>query len=64
MANSYLVNIVANDFKDGSGIFDPFQLDGEVAANGINGAATAVANGINGIKETVKSTVNGLTNGH
>ena len=64
MSSSYLVNIVANDFKDGSGIFDPFQLDGEVAANGVNGAATAIANGINGIKETVKSAVNGLGNGH
>jgi methylenetetrahydrofolate reductase (NADPH) len=62
MSTSYLVNIVANDFKDGSGIFDPFQLDQEP----VNGAGvTHTANGIiDSIKETVKATANGLTNGH
>ncbi|GMK55498.1 hypothetical protein CspeluHIS016_0205540 [Cutaneotrichosporon spelunceum] len=31
METSYLVNIVANDFKDGMAIFEPFQLDQPVA---------------------------------
>lgn len=30
MDTSYLVNIVANDFKDGLAIFEPFDLDGAV----------------------------------
>jgi len=72
MSTSYLVNIVANDFKDGSGIFDPFQL-GVEKANGINGVAgisDSVSSLVNGLKETaistkdtVLNTVNGLTNG-
>lgn len=56
MSTSYLVNIVANDFKDGSGIFDPFLLDQE-APDTTNGV-------LNGLKETAREVVNGLTNGH
>lgn len=46
MNTSYLVNIVANDFKDGTSIFAPFVLDQAVpaAANGANGA-----NGVDGV---------------
>lgn len=69
MSSSYLVNIVANDFKDGSGIFDPFQL-GVEKTNGVNGVSDSVSSLVNGLKETaistkdtILTTVNGLTNG-
>ena len=55
MSTSYLVNIVANDFKDGSGIFDPFLLDQDVTSS--------TGSFINGIKETVKAAANGIANG-
>lgn len=63
MNTSYLVNIVANDFKDGSGIFEPFQLSVETAAapvtsNGVINGATDV---INGLKESARELVNGLS---
>ncbi|WOO80694.1 Methylenetetrahydrofolate reductase 1 [Vanrija pseudolonga] len=41
MSNSYLVNIVANNFKDSTAIFEPFLLD----QPGTNGSANGVANG-------------------
>jgi len=53
MSTSYLVNIVANDFKDGHSIFQPFMLS---KTNGhINGLKM---NGVNG------HLVNGNDNGH
>lgn len=55
MNSSYLVNIVANDFKDGASIFEPFQLDvvaDNKLANGVNGT--------NGVLDTVKQAANGL----
>jgi methylenetetrahydrofolate reductase (NADPH) len=47
MNTSYLVNIVANDFKDGASIFEPFQLESRA------GVAASLANG-------VKKVVNGV----
>lgn len=41
MSNSYLVNIVANNFKDSTAIFEPFLLDQPAT----NGSANGVANG-------------------
>jgi len=63
MSTSYLVNIVANDFKDGSGIFDPFQLGVDKAGADANGVSVNGANGAsaaNGFTESVSSVVNGL----
>ena len=46
MSTSYLVNIVANDFKDGSGIFEPFLLDqGSNGLPPINGHTSGLPNG-------------------
>ena len=68
MNTSYLVNIVANDFKDGSYIFDPFLLDQQQGTNGMrtngvgangNGNGVGVGDVVNGVKESV----NGLTQG-
>lgn len=75
MNDSYLVNIVANDFKHGDTIFEPFLLDasivGKVATdvsatvNGVLGGVKSAAEGlgglVNGVKEIV---VNGLPNGN
>lgn len=55
MSTSYLVNIVANDFKDGSGIFDPFLLDQDVSSS--------TGSLINGIKSSVKAAANGIASG-
>ena len=58
MNTSYLVNIVANDFKDGQSIFEPFCLDTPSArTNGhvLNGDA-------NGVVGTIKSALH--LNGH
>jgi methylenetetrahydrofolate reductase (NADPH) len=61
MSTSYLVNIVANDFKDGTSIFAPFVLDQAVpaAANGVNGVngSHAVAEKANGVLESVANGV-------
>lgn len=65
MNNSYLVNIVANDFKDGAYIFDPFLLDQhQPKTNGYaNGTATTSAsNVVNGVKETVNGLAEGVKN--
>ena len=58
MNTSYLVNIVANDFKDGQSIFEPFLLD-----KPINGAASLV-NGVKGAATSLLSGINGVVNGH
>lgn len=68
MENSYLVNIVANDFKDGQCIFEPFLLDQQTSpasTNGANGVIPTLVNSVNGVKDAVLGAVNGaLTNGH
>jgi methylenetetrahydrofolate reductase (NADPH) len=68
MNTSYLVNIVANDFKDGSNIFEPFVLD---QSNVVTGVKDSVAGLVNGAVEGVKGLLvngrvkaNGVTNGH
>ena len=53
MSSSYLVNIVANDFKDGQSIFQPFLLQ---QTNGHVNGVKAKSNRVNGVM------VNG--NGH
>ena len=61
MNTSYLVNIVANDFKDGSYIFDPFLLDQPI--NGLtNGVVNGAAAAVNGVKETVNGLAEGVKN--
>ena len=56
MSTSYLVNIVANDFKDGQSIFQPFLLEQQSAP---------AAHLTNGAKESKCSLINGSTvNGH
>jgi methylenetetrahydrofolate reductase (NADPH) len=68
MNGSYLVNIVANDFKDGLTIFEPFLLDQSTTAAAATTAAETVVNGVkdavNGITEGVKKVMNGDLNGH
>lgn len=58
MATSYLVNIVANDFKDGLSIFEPFQLDKADAAHiqqQANGVAKTAVNGVRSAANSVAS---------
>jgi methylenetetrahydrofolate reductase (NADPH) len=66
MNDSYLVNIVANDFKHGDVIFEPFLLDATMAGRVTTDAAAAangVASGlINGVKAAAGS-LGGLVNG-
>lgn len=66
MNTSYLVNIVANDFKDGSYIFEPFLLDQKngVVANGVHGFVNGVKSLTNGVVGVVNGGVNGIVNGH
>lgn len=74
MNTSYLVNIVANDFKDGLSIFEPFQLDKvvpSIVAQAVNGASSVMASTAETVAsvagsavESVKSLVNGNSNGH
>ncbi|EIW70532.1 hypothetical protein TREMEDRAFT_43239 [Tremella mesenterica DSM 1558] len=54
MNTSYLVNIVANDFKDGASIFEPFLLDQP------NGSL----NGVKQTASTIVDRVSGLFDGH
>jgi methylenetetrahydrofolate reductase (NADPH) len=68
METSYLVNIVANDFKDGQCIFEPFLLDQPkdslINGNGVSGIGSTLVNGVNGVKDAVIGAVTGvLTNG-
>jgi methylenetetrahydrofolate reductase (NADPH) len=77
MNTSYLVNIVANDFKDGLSIFEPFQLDrpaASIAANAVNTVSDAVsqasqvvgnaaASAVNGVKDLVNGSSNVEANG-
>ncbi|KAI9639327.1 methylenetetrahydrofolate reductase [Dioszegia hungarica] len=54
MNDSYLVNIVANDFKHGDAIFEPFLLDTTAAGKAV-ADVTATANGVvNGVVGSVK----------
>ncbi len=77
METSYLVNIVANDFKDGESIFEPFQLNVAVAAslpapakgdvgtpstNGHSGDHPAVPPSNGAGVQSNKPTVNGVSN--
>lgn len=71
MDTSYLVNIVANDFKDGMSIFEPFQLEradalpplaksepvASVVPTSIGGVAQAIKNSAAIVKETAQSAV-------
>jgi hypothetical protein len=50
METSYLVNIVANDFKDGASIFEPFQL--ERVASRMTSKPNGVAAHVNGAAES------------
>lgn len=60
MNDSYLVNIVANDFKHGDAIFEPFLLDTTAAGKAV-ADVTATANGVvNGVVGSVKSAAGGL----
>jgi methylenetetrahydrofolate reductase (NADPH) len=65
MDTSYLVNIVANDFKDGQSIFAPFLLDQTTpTANG--GLGEKAVNGdhaVNGVKATVNGVLEQAVNG-
>lgn len=49
MNTSYLVNIVANDFRDGMSIFEPFLLN-----------QTTVGKVVEGVKGTVEGIVEGV----
>lgn len=72
MNDSYLVNIVANDFKHGDTIFEPFLLNATNLGKSVNGVVEGVkslsVNGVGGLVNGVKSLVNGQTangvNGH
>lgn len=71
MDTSYLVNIVANDFKDGMSIFEPFQLEqadslpplpkSQVAAPAtsatIAGVAQTIKESANAVKESAQSAI-------
>ncbi|KAJ9118324.1 hypothetical protein QFC22_004236 [Naganishia vaughanmartiniae] len=71
MDTSYLVNIVANDFKDGMSIFEPFQLDradslpplpkaepvASVVPTSIGGVAQAIKDSATTVKETAQNAI-------
>ena len=70
MSTSYLVNIVANDFKDGTSIFEPFDLkasngsihiNGANRVNGVNGVNGAHANGLDGMVNGLKDALGSVT---
>ncbi|WVQ67305.1 methylenetetrahydrofolate reductase [Kwoniella botswanensis] len=68
MNSSYLVNIVANDFRDGMSIFEPFLLDEQSTSkigkvvDVAQQTANGVLDGLNVVVENVKSAVG--ANGH
>ncbi|KAI5450397.1 methylenetetrahydrofolate reductase (NAD(P)H) met13 [Naganishia albida] len=69
MDTSYLVNIVANDFKDGMSIFEPFQLERadslpplpksepSVSPAAITGVAQVIKDSATAVKDTAQSVV-------
>ncbi|KAJ9126432.1 hypothetical protein QFC24_002175 [Naganishia onofrii] len=71
MDTSYLVNIVANDFKDGMSIFEPFQLEradalpplaksepvASVVPTSIGGVAQVIKDTATTVKETAQSAI-------
>jgi methylenetetrahydrofolate reductase (NADPH) len=66
MNDSYLVNIVANDFKHGDTIFEPFLLDATVAGKAVTDVAATVngvANGVVGGVKSAAGSLGGLVNG-
>jgi methylenetetrahydrofolate reductase (NADPH) len=65
MNGSYLVNIVANDFKDGLTIFEPFLLDQSIASSAAETVINGVKAAVNGTSTTAvgESVVNGLKDG-
>jgi hypothetical protein len=75
MNGSYLVNIVANDFKDGLTIFEPFLLGqsatttatiaAQTVVNGVKDAvnSTTTSNAAGTVVNGVKDAVNGITEG-
>jgi len=68
MCTSYLVNIVANDFKDGQSIFQPFLLD-QQQSSAVVGDTVTDTGLVNGLVQGVKDAVTGVTatvipNGH
>ncbi len=61
MSTSYLVNIVANDFRDGLSIFEPFQLD-KVASTVVPSSVDGLVNGaVDAAKVAKETVVNGTT---
>lgn len=60
MSTSYLVNIVANDFKDGSIIFEPFLLDQNGSAPSAEKVIPNGTNGVSGVKQVIGGFVNGI----
>ena len=69
MNDSYLVNIVANDFKDGLSIFEPFQLDRVIpaaittAVDSASHAASKATQSVVGAASAVANGVAKLVNG-
>lgn len=69
MNDSYLVNIVANDFKDGLSIFEPFQLHRATptvvtkATNGVSNAVSSATKTVAGAAGAVVNGVSSLVNG-
>ncbi|ODN80626.1 methylenetetrahydrofolate reductase [Cryptococcus amylolentus CBS 6039] len=53
MNDSYLVNIVANDFRDGLSIFEPFLLDQTPVGKVVEGVKGVVEGVVEGVKSVV-----------
>jgi hypothetical protein len=60
MDTSYLVNIVANDFKDGMSIFEPFQLERADSLPPLPKSETAEVADATGIAQVVKDSANAV----
>lgn len=63
MNTSYLVNIVANDFKDGLSIFEPFQLDRVMPVAAVSKAVNGVSHAVSSATESVTSAAGAVVNG-